>query len=105
MNASRCSQGVEGPRRRGAHRHHRAITERPGVVGGEQLHGAATATTVRVSDGISVTSGSPFADTEEFFGGFYMLQADDLDAAIGLAWRIPAARMGGSIEIRPVVER
>ncbi len=52
-----------------------------------------------------MTSGGPFADTEEFLGGFYMLQADDLDAAIGLASRIPAARMGGSVEIRPVVER
>lgn len=105
MNAPRCFQGAEGPRRRGAHRHHRAITGRPGVVGGEQLHAAATATTVRVSDGVSVTSGGPFADTEEFVGGSYLLQADDLDAAIGLAWRIPAARMGESVEIRPVVER
>ena len=69
-------------------------------MGGEQLHGAATATTVRVADGISVTSGGPFADTEEFFGRFYMLQADDLDAAIGLAWRIPAARMDPSRSAR-----
>lgn len=52
-----------------------------------------------------MTSGGPFADTEEFVGGSYLLQADDLDAAIGLAWRIPAARMGESVEIRPVVER
>ena len=82
-----------------------AITNHPGIVGGEQLHGVETATTVRVSDAVTVTSDGPFADTEEFFGGVYLLRADDLDAAIGLASRIPAARMGGSVEIRPVVER
>ena len=82
-----------------------AITRHPGIVGGEQLHGAETATRVRVPDGVTVTSDGPFSDTEELFGGFYLLQADDLDAAIGLAPRIPAARMGGAVEIRPVVER
>ena len=82
-----------------------AITQTPGVVGGEQLHPVETATTVRVKDGQTLTTDGPFADTKEVFGGFYLFQADDLDAAIEVASRIPAARMGGSVEIRPVVER
>ncbi len=82
-----------------------AVAQAPGVVGGEQLHPVETATTVRVKDGEAFTTDGPFADTKEFLGGFYLLQADDLDAAIEVASRIPAARMGGSVEIRPVVER
>ncbi|HEX2191579.1 MAG TPA: YciI family protein [Acidimicrobiales bacterium] len=82
-----------------------AVAQAPGIVGGEQLHPVSTATTVRVQDGRTLTTDGPFADTKEFFGGFYLLEARDLDAAIEIASRIPAARMGGSVEIRPVVER
>ncbi len=82
-----------------------AVAQAPGVIGGEQLHPVETATTVRVKDGDTLTTDGPFADTKEFLGGFYLLEADDLDAAIEVASRIPAARMGGSVEIRPVVER
>ena len=82
-----------------------AIAQGPGVVGGHQLHPVEMATTVRVKDGEALTTDGPFADTKEFLGGFYLLEADDLDAAIEVASRIPAARMGGSVEIRPVVER
>lgn len=82
-----------------------AVGRTPGVVGGEELHPVHTATTVRVQDGETLTTDGPFADTKEFLGGFYLLEADDLDAAIEVAARIPAARMGGSIEVRPVVER
>ncbi len=82
-----------------------AVGRAPGVVGGEQLHPIETATTVRVKDGETLTTDGPFADTKEFLGGFYLLEADNLDAAIDIASRIPAARMGGSVEIRPVVER
>ena len=82
-----------------------AVGQAPGVVGGEQLHPVETATTIRVSDGQTLTTDGPFADTKEFLGGFYLLQADDIDAAIDVASRIPAARMGGAVEIRPVVER
>ncbi len=82
-----------------------AVGRDPRVVGGEQLHPVGTATTVRVQDGQTLTTDGPFADTKEVFGGFYLLEADDLDAAIDVASRIPAARMGGSVEIRPVVER
>ena len=82
-----------------------AAAQAPGVVGGEQLHPVETATTIRVKDGETLATDGPFADTKEFLGGFYLLEAEHLDAAIELASRIPAARMGGSVEIRPVVER
>ena len=81
-----------------------AVSAEPAVVGGEQLQPVTTATTVRVQDGRTLTTDGPFADTKEFLGGFFLLQADDLDAAIDLAARIPAARMGGAIEVRPIVE-
>jgi hypothetical protein len=82
-----------------------AISETPGVTGGNQLQPAETATTVRVEDGSTLTTDGPFATTKEVLGGYYLLEADDLDAALALAARIPAARLGGSIEVRPVVER
>ena len=82
-----------------------AISQMPGVSGGAQLQDTGTATTVRVSAGETLTTDGPFAETKEALGGFYMLEAPDLDAAIEVAARIPAARLGGTIEIRPVVER
>jgi hypothetical protein len=82
-----------------------AISEAPGVSGGNQLQPAETATTVRVENGQTLTTDGPFATTKEVLGGYYLLEADDLDAALELAARIPAARLGGAIEVRPVVER
>jgi hypothetical protein len=82
-----------------------AVGQTPGVLGGHQLQGPETATTVRVQGGDTLTTDGPFAETKEVIGGYYLLQADDLDAAIEFAARIPAARMGGAIEVRPVVER
>ena len=82
-----------------------AISEAPGVTGGNQLQPTDTATTVRVSDGQALTTDGPFATTKEVLGGYYLLEADNLDAALEVAARIPAARLGGAIEVRPVVER
>jgi hypothetical protein len=82
-----------------------AIARGPGVYGSEQLQPVGTATTVRVQDGQTLTTDGPFADTKEFLGGFYLLEAGDLDAALEIAARIPAARMGGAVEVRPIVER
>jgi hypothetical protein len=82
-----------------------AISETPGVIGGDQLQPAETATTVRVEDGKTLATDGPFIDTKEVLGGYYLYEADDLDRAIEVAARIPAARMGGAIEVRPVVER
>ena len=82
-----------------------AVSDDPSVVSGEQLMPIETATTVRVNDGQTLTTDGPFADTKEVFGGYYLLEADNIDPAIELAARIPAARMGGSVEVRPLVER
>jgi hypothetical protein len=81
-----------------------AIARAPGVSGGDQLQPANTATTVRVQDGRTLTTDGPFAETKEELGGYYLMEADDLDSALEVAARIPAARLGGAIEVRPVVE-
>jgi len=75
-----------------------------GIVGGAELDAATTATTVRVQDGETLTTDGPFAETREVLGGFFLFEADNLDDAIAVAARIPAARHG-SVEVRPLVER
>jgi hypothetical protein len=75
------------------------------MLGGERLQPADTATTVRVQNGELLLTDGPFADTKEIFGGYYLVEAIDLDSALELAARIPAARLGGSVEVRPLVER
>ena len=83
---------------------YKAIGETPGVSPGLQLAPPETATTVRVQDGRTLTTDGPFVEIKEAIGGYLLFEADDLDAAIELASRIPAAHMGGAIEVRPVVE-
>jgi hypothetical protein len=82
-----------------------AISELPSTVGGAQLQPAATATTVRVNNGDTLTTDGPFTETKEVLGGFFLIEADDIDAALDVASRIPAARTGGAVEVRPLVER
>jgi|SRR5580693_633222 hypothetical protein len=81
-----------------------AIRDVPGVIGGAQLQPPASSTTVRVQDGATLSTDGPFIETKEVLGGYYLYEADDLDAAIELAARIPAARMGGAVEVRALVE-
>ncbi len=83
---------------------YKAINETPGVTPGEQMQAPETATTVRVQDGRTLTTDGPFAETKEALGGYLFFEADDLDAAIELASRIPAASMGGAIEVRPIAQ-
>jgi hypothetical protein len=83
---------------------YQAINETPGVTPGMQLDDPATATTVRVQDGKTLTTDGPFVEIKESIGGYLLFEADDLDAAIGLASRVPAARLGGAVEVRPIVE-
>lgn len=71
--------------------------------GGDALQPTATATTVRVREGKTITTDGPFAETKEQLGGYYILNCDDLDQAIEYAAKIPDAK-GGSIEIRPILE-
>jgi hypothetical protein len=82
----------------------RLLNETQGVTPGIGLAPPDTATTVRVQDGKTLTTDGPFVETKEALDGFCTFEADDLDAAIELASRIPAARMGGAIEIRPTKE-
>jgi hypothetical protein len=83
---------------------YKAVSETPGVSPGMQLAPPETATTVRVADGRTLTTDGPFVEIKEAIGGYLMFEADDLDAAIELAARIPAASMGGAIEVRPIAE-
>ncbi len=83
---------------------YKAINETPGVSPGLQLQPPGTATTVRVQDGETLATDGPFVETKEAVGGYLLFEAEDLDAAIELASRIAAARQGGAIEVRPVVE-
>jgi hypothetical protein len=71
---------------------------------GAQLQPATTATTVRVQDGGTLTTDGPFADTKEVFAGYYVFEAEHLDEAIELAARVPTTWLGGSVEVRPLVE-
>jgi hypothetical protein len=86
------------------YRAYQSINENPGVTSGLQLDDPQTATTVRVQDGKTLTTDGPFVEIKEAIGGYLFFEADDLDAAIELAAQIPAARMGGAIEVRPIVE-
>jgi len=81
-----------------------ALREDPGVFAGAGLMPASAATTVRQDNGQALVTDGPFADTKEVFAGFYLLEADDLDAALAVAGRVPAVRLGGSVEVRPVRE-
>jgi hypothetical protein len=81
---------------------YKAINETPGLTPGEQMQPPETATTVRVQDGKTLTTDGPFVEIKEALGGYCFFEADDLDAAIELAARFPAARMGGAIEVRPL---
>jgi hypothetical protein len=79
------------------------MTESGAYLAGEGLQSTATATTVRVRDGERVVSDGPFAETKEQLGGFYLIDAANLDEAIGWAEKIPAAK-NGAIEVRPIVD-
>jgi hypothetical protein len=100
-----ADEGRSDAERRAITAEYMAIGQDARVRVGAQLQPAEMTTTVRVQAGKRLVTDGPFADTKEVFGGLYLFEADDLDAAIDLAGRIPAARLGGAVEIRPVVER
>ena len=83
---------------------YQAVNQTPGVTPGLGLDEPETAKTVRVEDGKPLVTDGPFAETKEAVGGYLVFEADDMEAALELAARIPAARLGGAIEIRPTVE-
>jgi hypothetical protein len=83
---------------------YQAVNQTPGVTPGVWMQPPEMATTVRVQDGKTLTTDGPFVAVKEALGGYLLFEADDLDAAIELASRIPAARLGGAVEVRPVRE-
>jgi len=84
---------------------YQSINQTPGVSPGVQLDEPETATTVRVQDGRTLTTDGPFVETKEAIAGYLLFEADDLDAAIELAARVPAALLGGAVAVRPLVAR
>jgi hypothetical protein len=88
-----------------AHAEFVALAEDARYVSGVQLQPAETATCVRVAGGRTLMTDGPLADTKEVLGGFCLIEAANLDEAIEVAARIPAARLGGAVEVRPVVPR
>jgi len=81
---------------------YQVINQTPGVTPGLWMESPEMATTVRVEDGKTLTTDGPFVAVKEALGGYLVFEAENLDAAIELASRIPAARLGGAVEVRPV---
>ncbi len=90
--------------RNGIYAAYKELNETPGVTPGQGMEPPETATTVRVENGVTLTTDGPFAEIKEAIGGYFLFEADDLDAAIEVAAKVPAARLGGAIEIRPAKE-
>lgn len=83
---------------------YREVSTAPGVTPGLQLQPPESATTVRVDGAETLVTDGPFAETKEALGGWLVYETEDLDAAIALAAKIPAARFGGAVEVRPIAE-
>jgi hypothetical protein len=83
---------------------YQAINQTPGVTSGVRMQPPEMATTVQVRDGQTLTTDGPFVEMKDALGGYLFFEAEDLDQAIELATRIPAARLGGAVEVRPIVE-
>lgn len=94
-------QALPEPERQAVSDAYYAVRDDPRVTDGAQLRPVETATTVR---GEALVTDGPFADTKEILGGFYLVEADDLDGALEIAQRVPAHRHGGCVEVRPLVE-
>lgn len=96
--------GLAAEEKQAVYADYKALNETPGVTPGHGLDLPETATTVRVADGKTLTTDGPFAELKEAIGGYFIFEAGDLDAAIEVAGRVPAARLGGAVEIRPIKE-
>jgi hypothetical protein len=98
-------EALSDAERAATHAEYLALTEDARYLNGAQLEPAETATSVRVVGGRTLMTDGPFADTKEVLGGFCVVEAANLDEAIELAARVPAARLGGVVEVRPVMRR
>ncbi len=81
-----------------------ALRDVPGCIEGGGLQAGDAATTVRHGAAGNLITDGPFADTKEVLAGYYIFEASDLDAALEFAQRIPAVRLGGAVEVRPLIE-
>ena len=81
-----------------------AFREDPRCLGGAHLQPIETATTVRHGGGQNLITDGPYADTKEVLGGYFVFEASNLDEALEVAQRVPAVRLGGAVEVRPLVE-
>lgn len=98
--------GIPVDERHAAHGEYHALAESPGVIGHYRFRPSEAVTTVRVEEGRIVTSPGPLVDTGgRALRGLYLLESDDHEAVLELAARTPAARGGGAVEVRPLVER
>jgi hypothetical protein len=96
---------LSGDEQKAIYSDYQAVSQTPGVSPGVWMESPESATTVRVQDGRTLTTDGPFVAVKEALGGYLLYEADDLDAAIELASRIPAARLGGAVEVRPLKEQ
>jgi hypothetical protein len=81
-----------------------AVNQTPGITPGMELADPSTATTVRVQDGRTLTTDGPYVETKEALDGYFIFEADDLDAAIEVAAKVPAVSIGGAVEVRPIAQ-
>ena len=88
----------------GLYAEYAAVSNHPATLGGGQLQPVTTAKTVRINGGDTLATDGPFAETKEHLGGYYLVEADSIDDAVAIAAKVPSARMGGSVEVRPLVE-
>jgi hypothetical protein len=96
---------LSGEERAAVTKEYEVLLEDPRIVTTLRLQGGETATSLRVDGGRTLMTDGPFADTKEVLGGLAVIEAADLDEVIALAERIPVARLGGAVEIRPVFPR
>jgi hypothetical protein len=101
---SRWSRDLPEDEREAVFREYEALFDAPGVVDVIRLHPPEAATTVRLDDGQALLTDGPFVDAKEYLGGLYLIEADNLDAATAIAQKVPTARLGGAVEVRPIVE-
>jgi hypothetical protein len=96
--------GMSEDEQRAVYNEYVELTTAPGVSSSVQLQPTATAVTLRDEGGQLLTTDGPFPEMKEYFAGFYLLDAHSRDEAVEFASRLPAARMGGAVEVRPVAE-
>ena len=96
--------GISEEETKAIYEEYAAVSRDKATKHGAQLHPIGAAKTVRVKDGSTLVTDGPFAETKETLGGYYLIEADSIDDALALAAKIPSARLGGSIEVRPIVE-